>query len=102
MIDPVTGWFEFVRYDDKIAITIANLVETTWLYIYPRPIEITYDHGKEFIGHKFIKSLFEDKYRIISKPITLVNPMSNAILERIHQVLVNLVRTLNVQQTYVG
>ena len=46
MIDPVTGWFEVVRYDDKIIISIANLVETTWLSRYPRPTEITYDQGK--------------------------------------------------------
>ena len=38
IIDPVTGWFEVVQYGDKRAINIANLVETTWLYIYPRPI----------------------------------------------------------------
>ena len=43
MIDPVTGWFEVVQYDDKRAITIENLVQTKSLYIYPRPIEITYD-----------------------------------------------------------
>ena len=43
MIDPVTGWIEIVHYDDKIAITIANRVETTWLSRYPRPIEITYE-----------------------------------------------------------
>ena len=35
MIDTVTGWFEFLRYDDKRAITIANLVETMWLSRYP-------------------------------------------------------------------
>ena len=29
MINPVTGWFEVVQYDDKIVITIVNLVETT-------------------------------------------------------------------------
>ena len=29
MIDPVTVWFEVIQYDDKIAITIAKLVETT-------------------------------------------------------------------------
>ena len=29
MIDPVTGWFEITQYDDKRAIYIANLVETT-------------------------------------------------------------------------
>ena len=46
MIDPVTEWFEVLRFDDKIAITIANLVETTWLSKYPRPIEINYDQGK--------------------------------------------------------
>ena len=46
MIDPVTGWFEVVRYYDKRAITITNLVETTWLSRYPRPIEITYDQRK--------------------------------------------------------
>ena len=46
MIDPVTGWFEVVRYYDKILITVKNLVETTWLSRYPRPIEIKYDQGK--------------------------------------------------------
>ena len=46
MIDTVTGWFEVVQYDDKRAITIANLVETTWMSRYPRPIEIVYDQGK--------------------------------------------------------
>ena len=46
MINTVTGWFEVVRYDDKIVITISNLVENKWLSRYPRPIEITYDQGK--------------------------------------------------------
>ena len=38
---------------------------------------------------------------IVSKPSTLGNPMSNAILERVCQVLGNLVRTCNINQTYV-
>ena len=53
------------------------------------------------IGHEFRKSLIETEYRITAKPSTLVNPMPNVILERIHQVLGNLVRTFNKQQTYV-
>lgn len=53
MIDPVTGWFEIIRYDDKRAITIANLVEQTWLSRYPWQTLITYDRGSEFIGHEF-------------------------------------------------
>ena len=38
MIDPVTGWFEIMQYNDKIAIYIANLVENMWIYRYLRPI----------------------------------------------------------------
>ena len=30
MIDPVTGWFEIIQYDYKIAITIRNLVEESF------------------------------------------------------------------------
>ena len=57
MIYSVTGWFEVTQYNDKIATSIASLVETTWLYRYPKPMEITYDQGKDFIYHEFIKSL---------------------------------------------
>ena len=45
MIDPVTEWFEITQYNDKRAISIANLVKNTWMYRYPRPIEITYAQG---------------------------------------------------------
>ena len=31
MIDPVTRWFKIAQYDDKRALYIANLAETTWL-----------------------------------------------------------------------
>ena len=76
--------------------------ENTWMYRYPRPTEITYDQGSEFIGNKFNKSQIEEEYRIIAKPITSENPVSNAILEQIHQVIGNLVRTCNITQTYVN
>ena len=56
MIDPVTGWFEIIQYDDKRAIYTVNLVETTWLTIYHRAMKIMYDQGSEFIGHEFRKS----------------------------------------------
>ena len=55
MIDPVTGWFQITEYNEKRAIQIANLVGTTWLYRYPRPTEIKYDQGPEFMGHEFKK-----------------------------------------------
>ena len=40
------------------------------------------------------------EYGIISTPSTLGNTNSNEILERIHHVLVNLVRTFNRIETY--
>ena len=59
MIDDVTGWFEIKQYDDKNAILITNLVDTTWLNKYLIPMEIMYNQESEFIGHKFRKSLNE-------------------------------------------
>ena len=53
MIDPVTGWSEVMQYSNKNAMTIANLVVTTWLIQYPWPIEIMYDQGGELLNHKF-------------------------------------------------
>ena len=64
-------------------------------------MEIRYDQGSEFIGHKFSKLRIEMDYGITVKPSTLGNPTSNEILERIHQVLVNIVQTCNITQTYV-
>ena len=57
MIDPVTGWFKIMEYNNKHTIKIANLVEATWLTRYHWPIEIMYDQGSSFIGHGFQKSL---------------------------------------------
>ena len=51
MIDPVTGWFEISQYEYKRFLSITNVVETTWLFRYPRQIEIMYDQGKEFVGN---------------------------------------------------
>ena len=60
-----------------------------------------YDQGKEFIYHEFRKSLIETEYAITAKPSTPGNPIPNAILERIHQVLVKLMQNFNIQHTYV-
>ena len=56
-----------------------------------------YDQVSELIGHEFIKYIIEQKYGILSKPVTLVNPTSNAMSERINQVMGNLVLTYNIK-----
>ena len=58
-MDPVTGWFEITQYNNKKEMIIARLVEITWLVWYPWPVEITYDQGREFLGHKVKSSLVE-------------------------------------------
>ena len=60
IIDPVTKWFEVTQYSDNKSMTTVKLVETTWLVLYPCPIEITYDQGGELLGHNFLNSLREN------------------------------------------
>ena len=55
MIYPVTRLFEIMQYEYTRVISIADLVENTWLSRYPIPMEITYDQGSEFIDYEFIK-----------------------------------------------
>ena len=59
-----------------------------------------YDQGSEFIGHEFKNSLIQEEYGIKTKLNTLGNPTYNTILERLHSVLENLVRTYNLQGNY--
>ena len=115
MIDPATSWFEMVElpvvekpirnkkrkrngaykvdnkeYFDKSSRQISRLVYKSWFSRYPRCRKIIYDNGSEF------KLYFEDlceSYRIKRKPTTIKNPQANAILERVHQVVVSMLRT---------
>ena len=98
MIDPATGWFEIHQYDDKRAITVANIAEEEWFSRYPWPTQVIYDRGTEFIGQEFQKML--DDYGIHKKPITTRNPQANAIVERVHQVIGNIVRTFELEDNY--
>ncbi len=99
MIDPATGWFEIHQIPDKRSDTIANIVEQEWLARYPRPTQVTFDRGTEFMGEEF-KKLLKEEYGIKGKPITVRNPQANAIVERIHQVLGNMIRAFELEKHY--
>ena len=99
MINPATGWFEIHQYDDKRSITVANIAEKEWFMRYPWPTQVTYDRGSEFIGKDFQKMIKED-YGITTKPITVRNPQANAIVERIHQVIANMIPTFELEDNY--
>ena len=68
---------------------------------YPWTLEIIYERGGEFLGYEFKNILIEDKYGTKNKPDSPGNPQVNATIERIYQVLGNLVRTYNLQESYV-
>ena len=100
MINPATGWFEIVQYNNKHAATIANLVEQTWLCSYPCPTIMTYDQGNKFLGHALNNDLIETEYNIKAKGAATENPQEDSILEIIHQVIANFVSTIDLQKLY--
>ena len=106
MIDPASSWFEMVElpvkdiqssddktkeaYFDKSSAMISHLVNKCWFSRYPRCRNVIYDNGSEFKLH------FEtlcDEYRVTHKPTSIKNPQANAILEWVHQVLMGMIRT---------
>ena len=96
MIDPATSWFEIREVPGtKRADVVANIVEQAWLTRYPWPQEVIFDRGTEFMA-EFSTMLVND-YGIKKKPITKRNPQANAIVERVHQTIGNMIRTFQVQ-----
>jgi hypothetical protein len=91
MIDPATGWFEIAKVSGKRADDLANVIEMTWFSRYPWPTQIVHDRGPEFDAE--VKALFEHEYGVTRKPITTRNPQANAIVERAHQTIHNMIRS---------
>ena len=93
MIDPATGWFEMQQIDTKSADNVINIVDQAWFTRYPWPTKVISDRGGEFMK-EFGQSLELD-YGITKKTITTRNPQANAMIERIHQTLGNIIRTFD-------
>jgi hypothetical protein len=95
MIDPVTGWFEMEQISNKTAAEAEDICETTWFTRCSLPQRITLDRGTEFMA-EFAKMVKND-CGLKLKPVTTRNPQANAIIERVHQTIGNIIRTFNVQ-----
>jgi hypothetical protein len=112
MINSASSWFEIVElpvedhvptgdtfkkdgktmeaYFDKSSFMISHLVNKCWFSRYPCCRNIIYDNGSKF------KLNFEtlcDSYRVKRKPTSIKNPQANAILEQIHQAVMAMVCT---------
>ncbi len=83
-------------YFDKSSAQISSLVYKTWFSRYPRCWYIIYNNGSEFKLH--FQSLC-NTYEIKRKPTSVKNPQVDAILERIHGVLGNMLRTSELNMT---
>jgi len=97
MIDPATNWFKIIACNKQDTAIKANIVEQTWLSRYPWPQELVYDRGTEFMG--LFASMIELDYGIKRRPITVRNPQANAMIERIHQTLGNIIRTFELHES---
>ena len=92
MIDPATRWFEIghIPEDDMNSQRISQMMNQIWLSHYPRPIRCICDNGSEFKkDFKKIIKQFGIKYR----PTTVKNPQANGIVERVHGVINDMLRT---------
>ena len=89
MIDPAMGWIEIHSVPKARADLVANEVEQVWLTRYPLPNKITVDRGKELLV-KF-KTMMANDYKIACNSISVRNPQANAIVERVHQTIFNII-----------
>ena len=94
MINPAKSWFEMAQIPNKTAAEIADITKKTWFTRYPLPQRIVFDRGTEFMA-EFAK-MCHNYYGLKRKPITTRNPQSNAIIERIHQTIGNVIRIFDV------
>ena len=95
MIDPATGWFEVKEIAERSAECVAKSFDDSWLSRYPRPQYIGFDNGGEN------KGLFKEmtsNYGMKRRPTTKYNPQSNGIVERVHAVLNDILRTFELEE----
>jgi hypothetical protein len=75
---------------DKSSAQISNLVYKTWFSRYPHCQYLIYNNGSKFKLHFHTLC---DTYSIRLKPTGVKNPHTNAILEHIHAVVMNMLCT---------
>jgi transposase InsO family protein len=98
MADVCTNWSEFARIHSANSIATAKSFDKYWLCRYPRPKECRHDNGNEFMGMEFQEMLAS--YGITSKPTTVKNPTANAIVERLHGILGEQLRSTIFEQDW--
>ena len=70
-------------------------VELMWLIRYLLPSKVIVDWDNKFLAE--FKTMSQAYYGVKVKPITSRNPQANFILERVHQIIGNIICTFKVQ-----
>ncbi len=91
-IDMDSNLVKLIPVDNKTAKHICDKFTQSWLCQYPCPVRCPHDKGGEFIGQNFQWLL--EIFSIKDVCSTSKNPQSNAICERMHQTVTNVLRTL--------
>jgi hypothetical protein len=71
---------------------VAMRFENKWLSRYPRPSRCIHDQGPEFMGVDFQRILLLNGIKDVAT--TIKNPQANAVCERMHQTVTNILRPL--------
>ena len=90
IIDVFTGWVEIIPMKEKKMEVIRDLLVQNWLRRHPRPSRCIFDAGSEFDNEEMSKCL--TTWFIKPEPVTVKNPRANAIVERMHRVLGDMLR----------
>ena len=95
-IDPATGWFELKDiHEEPSSAAVSAAMDDMWFCRYPRPEIIGVDGGSEF--KKYFKQMTEN-YGLTRPKSSPYNPQSNGIIERVHQVLEDALRTFELEE----
>jgi transposase InsO family protein len=101
MIDPATGWFEIVKVTNKSAKSMQDLYHNTWLARYPQSQFIVFDNVTMCkLKREFKQMCMQDNYGINAKPTTSHNPQANAIIERAHKVVNDMLRSFDLENNH--
>ncbi len=91
-IDTALNLVKLIHVDTKTANHLCDKFTQSWLCWYPCPVRCLHDKGGEFIGQNFQWLL--EILSIKDVCSTSKNPQSDAICERMHQTVNNVLRTL--------
>ena len=90
---PSTNTTPKVPYFDKSSDMISTLVNKTWFSQYPCCQQVIYDNGSKF---KLRFKALCDTNGIKRTPTSVKNPQANVILEHVHQVIMGMLHTAEI------